>query len=118
MKRWSRRVLRGGSFNNQPGNVRCANRDRNQPTKPNANNGFRVALGSVVRQESNRQKRRAACLPPPSEHIHSSLHILFPHERDKDAVPARGWYPAYAGEGSGRVKKQAWAGGIKPEQDS
>ena len=63
MKRWSRRVLRGGSFNNQPGNVRCANRDRNQPTTPNANNGFRVALGSLVRQESNRQKRRVAIGP-------------------------------------------------------
>jgi formylglycine-generating enzyme required for sulfatase activity len=40
-------VLRGGSFNNEPGNVRCANRDRNTPTNANANNGFRVVLGVV-----------------------------------------------------------------------
>jgi len=39
--------LRGGSFNNEPGNVRCANRDRNNPSNANANNGFRVVMGEV-----------------------------------------------------------------------
>ena len=41
-------VVRGGAFNNEPGNVRCANRDRNHPTNTNTNNGFRVCVGGLV----------------------------------------------------------------------
>ena len=37
------RLLRGGAFNNQPANVRSANRNRNAPTNRNTNNGFRLA---------------------------------------------------------------------------
>jgi len=36
-------VLRGGSWNNNPRNCRSANRNNNDPTKRNDNNGFRVA---------------------------------------------------------------------------
>lgn len=39
----ARRVLRGGSFNNQPSNVRSANRNNNLPTNRNNNNGFHLA---------------------------------------------------------------------------
>ncbi len=39
----SRRVLRGGTWNNNPQNLRSANRNRNNPTNRNNNNGFRVA---------------------------------------------------------------------------
>jgi hypothetical protein len=39
----SARVLRGGSWNNNPRNLRSANRNRNQPDNRNNNNGFRVA---------------------------------------------------------------------------
>lgn len=39
----SSRVLRGGSWNNNPENLRSANRNRNTPTNRNNNNGFRVA---------------------------------------------------------------------------
>ena len=39
----SRRVLRGGSWNNNPQNLRSANRNRNNPTNRNNNVGFRVA---------------------------------------------------------------------------
>ena len=35
------RVLRGGSWNNKPNNLRCANRNRNNPDNRNNNNGFR-----------------------------------------------------------------------------
>ncbi|MGH7454269.1 MAG: SUMF1/EgtB/PvdO family nonheme iron enzyme [bacterium] len=35
------RVLRGGSWNNNPDNLRCANRNRNNPTNRNDNVGFR-----------------------------------------------------------------------------
>jgi hypothetical protein len=37
-------VLRGGSWNNTPENVRAAYRNRNDPTKRNNNNGFRLVL--------------------------------------------------------------------------
>jgi len=37
-----RRVLRGGSWNNNPRNLRAANRNRNTPDNRNNNNGFRV----------------------------------------------------------------------------
>lgn len=44
--RLSRRVLRGGSFNNNQNNVRCAARNRNNPHNRNNNVGFRyVAHG-------------------------------------------------------------------------
>ncbi|MGB0597789.1 MAG: formylglycine-generating enzyme family protein, partial [Rubripirellula sp.] len=43
-----RRVLRGGSFNNQTSNVRSANRNNNQPDNRNNNNGLRPA--STLRQ--------------------------------------------------------------------
>jgi len=37
-----RRVLRGGAFNNEERNVRCAARNRNNPNNWNRNNGFRL----------------------------------------------------------------------------
>ena len=40
----SLRVLRGGSWNNNPRNCRSANRNRNNPDNRNDNNGFRVAV--------------------------------------------------------------------------
>lgn len=36
------RVLRGGAFNNNENNVRCAVRNRNNPNNRNMNIGFRV----------------------------------------------------------------------------
>jgi formylglycine-generating enzyme required for sulfatase activity len=36
-------VLRGGSWNNNRDNARCANRNRNNPNKRNNNIGFRCA---------------------------------------------------------------------------
>ena len=38
----SHRVNRGGSWNNNPGNVRAANRNRNEPGNRNSNLGFRL----------------------------------------------------------------------------
>lgn len=34
-------TLRGGSWNNNPRNLRVSNRNRNEPAKRNNNNGFR-----------------------------------------------------------------------------
>ena len=41
-----RRVLRGGAFNNNDNNVRCANRNRNNPDNRNNNIGFRVVAST------------------------------------------------------------------------
>ncbi|HCS92805.1 MAG: hypothetical protein N838_02025 [Thiohalocapsa sp. PB-PSB1] len=40
-------MLRGGSFDNQPRNLRSADRNRNQPENRNENIGFRCVRGSV-----------------------------------------------------------------------
>jgi len=42
-----RRVVRGGAFNNNERNVRCAYRNRNNPNNYNRNNGFRVVAVHV-----------------------------------------------------------------------
>jgi len=39
-------VLRGGSFNNNRNNARCAYRNRNNPNNRNTNSGFRVVVVS------------------------------------------------------------------------
>lgn len=43
------RVVRGGSWNNNRNNARCAYRNRNEPDNFNNNLGFRVALSHVFR---------------------------------------------------------------------
>ena len=40
-------MLRGGAFNNNPENVRCAVRNRNHPNNRNNNIGFRVVLSTL-----------------------------------------------------------------------
>jgi hypothetical protein len=40
-------VLRGGSFNNNQNNARCAYRNRNNPNNRNRNNGFRVVVSRL-----------------------------------------------------------------------
>src|SRR6185295_9300866 len=42
------RVLRGGAFNNEPRNVRCAVRNRNEPDERNDNIGFRVVVSTFL----------------------------------------------------------------------
>jgi hypothetical protein len=42
------RVLRGGAFNNNPRNVRCAYRNNNDPDNRNDNIGFRVVLSTFA----------------------------------------------------------------------
>jgi retron-type reverse transcriptase len=56
-----RRVLRGGSWNNNPRNLRSANRNRNSPDNRNSNYGFRV--GSTL------SARAGAITVAPGEHL-------------------------------------------------
>ncbi|MDP2831997.1 MAG: SUMF1/EgtB/PvdO family nonheme iron enzyme [Pseudomonadota bacterium] len=49
-----RRVLRGGSWNNNSENARAANRNRNTPSKRNSNNGFRVARSASTPRHQSR----------------------------------------------------------------
>ena len=52
------RVLRGGSFNNEQRNVRCAYRNRNNPNDHNDNNGFRVCASHIVSAAGNAARLR------------------------------------------------------------
>jgi len=40
------RVLRGGAFNNEARNARCAYRNHNEPDNRNNNSGFRVVVST------------------------------------------------------------------------
>jgi hypothetical protein len=67
------RVLRGGAFNNNERNVRCAYRNRNNPQNENRNNGFRLVLAHVFLQVR-----------------HCRAGIPFPAEARKTAEPDPG----------------------------
>jgi hypothetical protein len=41
-------MVRGGAFNNNHKNARCANRNRNNPNNHNRNNGFRVVVCATL----------------------------------------------------------------------
>ncbi|NIR48000.1 SUMF1/EgtB/PvdO family nonheme iron enzyme [candidate division KSB1 bacterium] len=63
-------MLRGGSWNNNPNNMRCANRNRNNPTNRNNNIGFRCVQdaeygcqSSIVYGQSKRAYRRPEFVP-------------------------------------------------------
>ncbi len=69
------RVLRGGAWNNTTTNLRCANRNNNNPTNTNNNWGVRCVRrirerGDALQAERARSRSRAAAdpkahLPPP-----------------------------------------------------
>ncbi len=57
------RVLRGGSFNNDRRNARCAFRNRNNLNHFNDNTGFRVALSTLFFPEFRPEVRRGLAMP-------------------------------------------------------
>lgn len=54
------RLLRGGSWNNNRNNARCAARNRNNPNNSNNNMGFRLVSHN---SQSRRQCHGLACPP-------------------------------------------------------
>ena len=46
----SNRVLRGGNWNNNANNARCANRNNNNPDNANNNIGFRLASTGAINE--------------------------------------------------------------------
>ena len=69
-----RRVLRGGSWNNKPQNLRSANRNRNTAGNRNNNAGFRVA-STAQPPESSRPRARGACTGRPGPVMTSALRL-------------------------------------------
>jgi len=53
-------VLRGGSWNNNASNCRVANRNNNDPTNSNNNNGFRLSNMFNRRSRASTDLRTAA----------------------------------------------------------
>lgn len=53
------KVLRGGSFNNNPNNIRATNRNNNEPDNRNNNIGFRC----VVSTPGSFLKGQVPCVP-------------------------------------------------------
>jgi hypothetical protein len=71
--------LRGGAFNNDPLNVRSANRNRNEPANRNDNNGFRPASTlrralALVPPESARRLTCGACQGVKSKKGKGAIH--------------------------------------------
>ena len=61
-----RRVVRGGSFDNSPENLRSANRDNDHPENRNENLGFRcVRVPPTCRYEQRHAAPVGACVPHP-----------------------------------------------------
>lgn len=52
--------MRGGSWNNNPRNLRSANRNRNTPTDLNNNIGFRLCLHSSMGSASRATHAQSA----------------------------------------------------------
>ncbi len=79
--RCGQRVLRGGAWNNNPRNVRTANRNRNDTANRNNHNGFRFA--STPARQSRRDQGcggRASRGPGPVM-VRTVVHARDPHAR-------------------------------------
>jgi hypothetical protein len=77
-------VLRGGAFNNDTNNVRCANRNRNNPDNRNRNIGFRVVASTSFGQADCQQMASLPELPGGSREAAPR-----PRRRMAEPVPGR-----------------------------
>ncbi|MBF0143042.1 MAG: SUMF1/EgtB/PvdO family nonheme iron enzyme [Magnetococcales bacterium] len=67
-ERGSNRVNRGGSWNNNPANVRSANRNNNDPGNRNNNIGFRLASTNRIARQGRSTGRPSAHKVCPTRH--------------------------------------------------
>ena len=81
----SNRVIRGGSWNNKPRNVRSANRNRNNPDNRNNNLGFRL-LSTGGRLNPAPLRRAEASIPCPV-----SISCILHQSRIKLGRSSRDW---------------------------
>jgi hypothetical protein len=58
-----RRVVRGGAFNNNHRNARCAYRNRNDPHNLNRNQGFRPVVAHAFPNAGTARRGGPSCLP-------------------------------------------------------
>ncbi|MEW6286122.1 MAG: hypothetical protein AB1509_07830 [Chloroflexota bacterium] len=63
-------MLRGGAFNNNERNVRCAYRNRNNPNNRNNNIGFRVVVAASHASRCESIRRNACMFRPEMLFVH------------------------------------------------
>ena len=73
------RVLRGGAYNNEESNLRCAYRNNNNPNNRNDNIGFRV----VVRVVSHASLLKAAGITPVAQ-VGNAVHSRMTAEAEME----------------------------------
>ena len=81
--------MRGGAFNNNDNNVRCAARNRNNPNNDNRNNGFRVVLSTLSMADAVPPGLPGGCKASGSRRKWPSLPLaaLVNHEPGKEQRP-------------------------------
>jgi hypothetical protein len=79
------RVLRGGSWRNDPQNARAAQRNRNQIDNSNDNNGFRLVLarvgmihGSTASKPAHASAMTGAAFHPVNQRDHAPAEVHAP----------------------------------------
>ncbi|RIK33713.1 MAG: hypothetical protein DCC52_02545 [Chloroflexi bacterium] len=82
-------MLRGGSFNNEASNARCARRNRNQPDNLNTNIGFRVVAAHVFRTSKTACQKYAASLITDSASRQGKRRALFLSDLSPNPSPTR-----------------------------
>ena len=82
------RVLRGGAFNNNDVNLRCAYRNNNNPNNRNDNIGFRVVVRGV--SHASQLESEQACL---SAQVGNAFHSRMTAETVHGEIvqPRPGW---------------------------
>jgi hypothetical protein len=93
-------VVRGGAFNNNDNNMRCAYRNNNDPTNRNNNIGFRVSASHLCDTSlCSRQKCSAITVALPRVErwrgIRPRRCLCFEHKQAKykKAPSSELWYP-------------------------
>lgn len=116
----TQRVVRGGSWNNNPRNLRAANRNRNSPG--NTNNNIGVLLASTGLCQSNRRPTGGLACPGPVQGRWASVPGRCSHWRSIEPTrraPATfslavlgtaGWHCSFSSPPATEQTTTAWSG--------